>query len=287
MTYRIEPHRVRTKTPAQMEAPHGITNIPNCHLPKIEVFDNVINEKLHQKIWEYLNGIEWYQYWHDLPGELQIHRPRDGDSWINAASIHRTLAMPRSPLASDESSLKSVHPLIHLLWLEINKFLGNQYEITGPTEGMIWDLPCPPTADPELKQGWRVYANATVHDNIALGGHVHRDNPDLLDETSFTIIWIANTEWYPTWGGHLLFYPEDHGGTTGDHQQFETSWIAQNRSFNIGWPDDGRMVTLRPNRLLVYDSRALHSANPTTRRWNCDVIRRVVFRARLRPDFKV
>lgn len=260
-------------------------SIPGVHLPEIQVYDNVVDVDFQKKVFEYLLDQVWHQQWSAIPGELQVYKPSQcDDSWINAASIKRTINMPRCLFASDNKSLEENHPLIWELWGKLNACLGNKYDISGVAEGMFFDKqPCPEPADTNLPKGWRVYANASAHDLIGLGGFIHRDTANLADETSVTIIWVANPEWYPSWGGEIQYYPEDPDGLTGDHQQFNKAQNhQQSRNYNIGWLDDGKTVSLRPNRLIVHDGRTLHCSTPTKRRFNSEMSRRVVFRARLK-----
>jgi len=182
---------------------------------------------------------------------------------------------------SDEDSTRNRHPVIGELWDVINAQLGNNYAITGTPEGMYWkDYPVPEPTDPTLKAGWRVYANGTRHDELSMQGYIHRDNADLTDETSVTMLWVASLEWYPSWGGEILLYPEDHDGLTGDHQQFNNGPHQQCRNYKIGWQDDGKLICLRPGRLVLYDGRTLHSTQPSRHRYNTIMNMRVVFRAR-------
>jgi hypothetical protein len=162
--------------------------------------------------------------------------------------------------------------------------LDNKYEITGHPEGMYFDKhPIPEPADSNLSKGWRVYANATMHDMISMSGFPHRDTPKLEDDTTVTILYVANPTWYPSWGGEIQFFPEDPDGLTGDHQQFnQPDKHEQSRNYNVGWADEGKQVSLKPNRLIVYDGRTLHLTNPSRRRYNSELSRRVVFRARLK-----
>lgn len=256
-----------------------LPSIPNVHLPKIVIKDNLVDSEMHKQLWDYLNKQVWHHWWTPLPGEMQVYRPSDyDDSWINAAVIQRKLGMPRCMFGSDEHSIKKKHPIIWDLWQIINQSLDNQYEITGVPEEMSWEeYPVPKPEDPSLETGWRVYANASAHDLIQGGGSPHRDTINVLDDTTATILWVANQEWYPSWGGELMFYPEDPKGLTGDHQQFGNS---QKRDFNIGWPDAGKLCCLVPNRLIAFDGRTLHATIPTRHRVNVEPIRRVVFRAR-------
>lgn len=296
MSYRsiINPPGPVEKYPERNTPPF---NIPGVILPHWEVHDNFIDEKFHHEVYDYLMDCHWTQHWHPLPREFQIYRPNDwDDGWVGAGSIQRKLSQPRALFAVDEPSLEERHPIIWELWKRINAQLGNCYAITGSAEGMpITDsvfqgdpnpvhpslLPRPLTADPSLpNEGWRVYANATPHDLINLGGYIHRDTPDLSDETSVTILWIASKEWYPSWGSTLSLFPEDPEGLTGDHQQFNTGAGQQHRNFQIGWQDEGKTISMRPGRLILYDGRTLHTTEPSKHRYNVFPNRRVVFRAR-------
>jgi len=258
--------------------PHSI---PEVQLPSIITIDDVVDADTHQKLWNYLLIQTWHHVWSGIPPHLQIYKPSEcGNDWASFSMFKNNVHLPRCLFGSDEASIKKDHILIWLLWKKINAALGNAYEITGYPEGMNWkDYPCPVPQDKSLKEGWRVYANANLDQNIMLTGNIHRDNPDLYDDSSVTIIWFANLEWYPSWGSELLFYPEDPADTTGDHQQFSGDrGTVQRRNFKIGWPDQGRLVNMKPNRIVVYDSRTLHTSLPT--RFTDTPQRRIVFRAR-------
>jgi len=257
-------------------------SIPNVTLPHWETHDNMVSTELHKKVYDYLMQCPWHQKWTQLSSELQLFRPNDwNDSWINAGAMRRTVGQPRTMFGSDEDTTKRKHPIIGELWDAINSKLDNCYAITGADEGMAWkDYPAPKPTDPNLSPGWRVYANGTVHDMITLQGYVHRDNFDIADENSVTMLWIASLEWYPSWGGELLLYPEDPSGATGDHQQFNQGSGQQRRNFQIGWQDEGKMICMRPNRLIIYDGRTLHSTQPSRHRYNSVMNMRVAFRAR-------
>lgn len=282
MTYKTIPWP--TELPPAREHKNPPYSIDGVHLPEVSVHDNVVDARMHKELWDYLNNQLWYNAWSGVEPQLQVYRPSDwDDSWINAVSTRTTLELPRCLLGSDEASLKKNHPIVWNLWEIINARLENKYEITGLPEKVVWTAhPCPKPADPSLPEGWRVYANGTPHDLISLGGHPHRDNPDLSDDTTVTIAWVANPEWYPTWGSELTFYPEDPEGKTGDHQQFGGGKWHQRRNYRVGWPDEGKLVCLKPNRMVVWDSRTLHSLAPSKHRYNTIPNRRIAFRARLK-----
>ena len=78
-------------------------SIPGVILPEINVYDNVVSTELHQQVYSYLLDQVWHHQWSDVPGELQLYKPSTADeSWINAASIRRTINMPRCLFARSE-----------------------------------------------------------------------------------------------------------------------------------------------------------------------------------------
>ena len=257
-------------------------SIPNVALPHYEIHDDYLSKEQHEEVYKYLLGCAWHQFWSGINPELQLFRPNDWDhSWVEPATKRSTIGQPRTVFGSDEASVKKSHPIIGKLWDSINAKLNNEYSITGHPEGMVWQaLPVPPTEDPTLKQGWRCYANGTRHDGITGLGHPHRDTPNLSDDTSVTMIYVASLEWYPSWGSEIILYPEDPDGKSGEHQQFNQSVGQQRRNFNVGWPDDGALISLRPNRLIIYDGRTMHTTHPSSNHNNNVMNMRVVFRAR-------
>jgi hypothetical protein len=94
------------------------------------------------------------------------------------------------------------------------------------------------------------------------------------------MLYIANTEWYPSWSGELKYYPEDFNGEAGDRQQFNKG-IEQQRGYQIGWLDQGRVVSPVPGRLVVYDGRCLHSTTLPSAALETPIIK-IAFRARLK-----
>jgi hypothetical protein len=279
--YISKPLENKPRTPIAVP-PYSVTD---ATLLPISVYDDVVDPSLHQEIYNYLLDQAWFIPWAAPQSQLRIYKPSNwDDSWSSLAEFEIAPGQPRCLFGSDESSIETAHPLIWNLWQKINARLGNCYELTGVPEGMAWkDRVCPTPADPALDIGWRVYANATIHAKLNHGCYVHRDNIGLADDTSATIIWMANPEWYPSWGGEIMFYPEDPEGSTGDHQQFNEG-RQQQRNYQIGWLDQGKVVSLKPNRLLVYDGRSLHASAPTRNYNNNQLHRRVVFRARLKKS---
>jgi hypothetical protein len=233
----------------------------------VEVYDNLINPIIHKKIWSYIKGLEFHGVWAQEPMiefQYTLDSPKNPNDWMIYQSFGKKPILHRVALASDEPSLKSIHAPIYLLWKELNRQLDNRFELTGNPEGMYTTKNIPDPIDTNLTPGWRAYINANYNSHASRGGqgYAHRDTPlELNDEKTVSILYVANTEWYPSWAGELKFYPEDPTGSTGDHQQFNGSGNQQ-RGYNIGWLDKGRIVSPVPGRLIIYDGRCLHSTTP-------------------------
>lgn len=249
----------------------------------IEVHDNLISKSIQTNIWKHVQELEFYGVWNPeetVRFEYTLSSPRSPGDWMLQQSMKRSARLHRSPLSSDEIGLKSKSLPIYLLWTALNKQLGNQYQLTGNPEGMYSPDPPNPPTDTDLSAGWRAYINATYNAQIYGGqGYAHRDTPlELNDPDTVTMIYFLNLEWYPSWAGEIKFFPEDHKGSSGDHQQFN-SGLQQKRGYNIGWVDQGRIVSPVPGRLLIYDGRCLHGTNPTNGPVEMPSIK-IVFRAK-------
>jgi hypothetical protein len=251
------------------------------NLFNIEVYDRLVNSDFQQKVWEYLHQQTWHVQWSSvsLPSRVSRFTPSDGiKSWGTHWPPKPNLSFHRCCLGRDEEHLKEKHPLILELWQEINKGLGNRYELTGYPEDMF---------DEEYSKehgedgwGWRIYVNGLVG-QLNHGTHgPHRDTPDINDETSVTILYFVTPEWYPRWGGTLNFYPEDPEGRSGDHQQYNKGDHQQQRNFNVGWLDQGCVVSPVPGRVIVYDGRCIHNAESPASKSTDPPLWRVAFRAR-------
>jgi hypothetical protein len=247
----------------------------------IQVIDNAIDEELRKEVWNYLQDQVWYiKYKQD--SSLESYVPsRDGFDVPNKnpLAVHGT-TLARTALACDKNYLKARHKPIFKIWEMINHSLGDKYDITGHPEGLPQQFLkeyTPFTAIPNLKAGWRVYTNGQYQENIKHSHGVHRDNPILDDDTTATILYIANLEWYPTWFGEVVFYSDK---ATGDKQQFQVADAsAQRRNFDIGWPE--KIVAAVPGRIICYDGRTLHTTRPTAL-WAPVPRVALAFRARLK-----
>jgi hypothetical protein len=253
----------------------------------VNVHDNIIPEDQRKEIWKYINSQPWYARWKPNPEQMYTYVPSDVLPHHSPAMgwFLPHMWMHRACLASDDASLKTMHPVIWDLWCKINSQLGDKYIIAGSEEDMSVypeDNPAwqpPPTADPTLKQGWRVYTNGQGSENVKRSHGVHCDTVDMTNDTTRTILYVANLEWYPSWFAECIFYPNHDDA--GDHQQWQKLLGHQGRNFDIGWADNGKIVSPVPGRIIDYDGRTLHTTRPTAI-WAKEMRKVVVFRVKLK-----
>jgi hypothetical protein len=250
----------------------------------INVIDNAVPDELRQRIWEYLKDQTWFVHYRGTTPKTELFVPREkGYTFFynNPRLFNKGVMMPRTALASDHITMMEKHPILGELWDHINTALGGDLVIEGLPEGTKLDSTegwIPTTKVPGLEPGYRVYTNAQPYEKIKRSHGIHRDNPNINDETSLTILYVVNPEWYPTWFAENVFYSNDVNGTTGDHQQFQApSGVAQARDINVGWAE--KIVSPVPGRIIAYDSRCLHSTKPAGE-WATEMRIVVAFRAR-------
>lgn len=262
---------------------------------EIETIDDAIDPSLREKIWHYIQSQRWTVAWKRTlarrPFLTEYYPAKNRESlyvkWMDPQLIP-SMFMPRAVFASDENSLENKHPLIHDLWREIKSIIGDNFYIEGSPEGLAaqnllsdthWQPPH--TADKNLEPGWRVYANCQPTEYVKRSHGIHRDTIDLEENNCYTLLYVCNLEWYPSWFAENVFYPDDISGVTGDHQQFQETedLYNQTRNFNIGWADEGKIISPRPGRLILYDGRCLHTTRPTAI-WAKEDRKVIVFRIR-------
>jgi len=253
----------------------------------VNVHDNVISEDFRKEIWNYINKQKWHATWKHIGPKMHEYIPANVPSTFIPGTNTRlpSMWMHRACFASDDYSLKRDHPIIWDLWCKINNHLDNRYSITGNDEDMTSDghpdWQPPATQDATLKQGWRVYANGQLDEFVKRSHGIHRDTIDINDDTTRTILYVANLEWYPSWFSECIFYPDDPSGLSNDHQQFQKDWYSQSRNFNVGWADNGKIVSPVPGRIIDYDGRTLHTTRPAAI-WAKNIRKVIAFRVRLK-----
>lgn len=248
-----------------------------------KTIDNAIPLEFRQQVWEYLMSQQWYGYTRSdskihpfVPSKHGIRFPEN----MPGARLRGTM-MSRTLFAKDEPELESEHPIIYELWSKINHQLGNAYEIIGVGEG-VGDIGISDQSTvPGLGPGWRVYTNGIGSEKIKHSHGIHRDTIDLNDDSTRTILYVANLEWLPSWMAEIVCYSEDPQGTTGDSQQTQQAFggHTQRRGFNVGWPS--AIIAAVPGRIISYDGRTMHTTKPTSI-WAPNMRITIAFRARLK-----
>lgn len=236
----------------------------------VQKFDDIIDPDLQWRVWDYIQNQTFHATRKDVPypkpGSVIYYKPIDNKKEylddtipsVNNQYMHRCVFGMRG----------EGHPVILELWDSINKHLGNKFTIDGDAEGM---------ADPNLKYRYSMcYVNAQPEETIKRSHGIHRDTIDLDKETHYTLLYIANPTWYPTWMGENIFYSDDE--TTGDRQQFQKGY-GQSRGFNVGEPFE--IISPKPGRVIMYDGRTLHTTRPVAP-WAPHMRYAVVFRIRKR-----
>jgi len=239
---------------------------------KVEAIDGLINEDLKWRVWEYIINQEFHATRKDVKypdvGSVIYYKPIENKKEymdetfpsVNNQYMHRTV------FGANEQNLIDDHPVIAELWITINKHFNDEFIIDGDPEGI---------ADSRMKYPYaNVYVNAQMSETIKRSHGIHRDTIELDKEDYFTILYIANLQWYPTWMAENVFYSDDEN--TGDTQQFQKGF-GQSRGFNVGYPY--AYVAPKEGRIILYDGRALHTTKPAAP-WAEQMRYAVVFRVR-------
>ena len=240
----------------------------------VETFDNLIDDNLRQEVWNYIQHQSFHATRKDvaypMPGSIIHYVPAENKKeYLNTdiPSVNNQY-MHRCVFGNNENDIALNHPVIFKLWKEINKHFDNKFVIRGDSEGI---------ADNKYNTA-RVYVNAQPDETIKRIHGIHRDTVDLNEEKNFTLLYMANPEWYPTWMAENVFYADDE--TTGDTQQFQKG-MGQFRSFNVGYPFS--IIPPVAGRVVLYDGRTLHTTKPTAP-WAREMRYAVVFRIRIKDN---
>jgi hypothetical protein len=235
----------------------------------VDVIDDAIPQEMRLEVWNYIQNQKYHATRKNLgypnvgrviyyvPAENKKEYLTEDIPSVNNQYMHRTV------FGDSERDLES-HPVILQLWNKINQTLGGGYRIAGDKEGIADNG----NGKPVLS---RVYVNAQPEETIKRSHGIHRDTIDLNEERNFTLLYIANMNWYPTWMAENIFYSD---GETGDTQQWQRGH-GQSRGFNVGWPY--KTVSPLPGRIIMYDGRALHTTKPAAS-WAPEHRYAVVFR---------
>lgn len=241
-----------------------------------EIHDNLIPLVLRREVWFYIHGLEYYAMLKDQPvaedRNVIYYTPRENkkeyynkslDAWNNQF-MHRTC------FGNNEEEIKK-HPPIEKLWNAINSQFDNKFEIAGDKE------------DCHSKETGKIlyqrsYVNIQPKEEIKRSHGVHRDTANISETKNFTLLYIPNLEWYPTWFGELMFYENDDSSK--DKQQWQKNY-AQSKGFGIG--QVFATIPTVPGRIVVWDGRMLHTTRPVAQ-WAQELRYSLIFRVRLKEE---
>lgn len=234
----------------------------------VNYFDSVVPTEMQNIVWDYIQHQTFHATRKDIPypnpGKMIQYKPIDNKKEYLDDSVPsvNNQYMHRCVFGDTENELMFKHRPIYELWKTINSFLDNKFTILGDREGIA-------STPPRLA---RVYVNAQASETIKRSHGIHRDTIDLAEEKNYTLMYIANPVWYPTWMAENVFYADDD--STGDTQQFQRGF-GQSRNFPIGYPF--AIIPPVAGRIIMYDGRTLHTTKPTSA-WAGEMRYAVIFR---------
>ena len=214
----------------------------------LKVIDDAIDVNLRNHFYAYMQNQTWHCRWYDPPHsdyvpatDTYTHPPRE------KPSAHRL------PMAWSETSLQERHPIAYDIWTSIKAAIGDEYKIAGDAEWMSYSEKLP-----DSERGWRVYAIGFAREYQIRSKAIHRDSNAIDRDDLFTLVYFMNATYDPQFYGETIFYSEDPDKTTGDYtRKYEKD---QSKEWGIGWASD--VVSAKPGRIMLYDSRKLHSIRP-------------------------
>ena len=209
----------------------------------IDVYDNLIDDETHAKVYDWCQSVSWYTRWlglQDITGKTgkpinEYNPSRDGNYNTKHVLGNRQdfqamlelfrFAMYRHPVGWSDESVKERNPLLYGLWNKINKHLLNvNADLNGipqqPTGLRGRNLFFIDTQDfyekydvPKDHREFTCYLNARSTDQLQgdkVGervGQIHKDTDgSYKGDNYYTVLYVANREWQPDWGGELLYY---------------------------------------------------------------------------------
>ncbi len=247
--------------------------------PRVTYYDNLVPDKLHAEMYKWAKSVPYYAGFAMADKDIPKfdHIPLE-DSHVIPSFVRR--ALYRHPIATTTAEFnrrEDCQP-VKDLWDLINKeiFDGRASYADGIPEGHPGLIgPDVMFSDPagsyckkykfspvRVKEGWTVYLNARA--SIKSGGQIpkvnqkdtdgaiHRDTSNDKDtvkyseEGMYTVLFVTNREWLPSWRGDVQYFGEEDTG--------ETHW---KRGYNLGFPN--AIVGNMPGRIIVQESYAIHT----------------------------
>lgn len=249
----------------------------------IDVYDDIINPETHLKVYQWCQRVSWYTRWlgiQDVTGRkikpINEYNPSidgkintkhvlgDAQDFQSMLTLLR-FSMYRHPIGWSDDTVKERNPLIYSLWTQINlQLFDGKARIDGipePAAGLKG--PKPFFIDhkdfhekydvPTDQRDFTCYLNARSADQLhgdKIGervGQIHKDTDGSYDgDNYYTVLFVVNIDWQPSWGGELIYY--------GDEDTGDKHW---KRGWDIGYPI--KIVGNKPGRVVVYKHDQTHS----------------------------
>ena len=251
----------------------------------INVYDNIISEDMHKKVYQWGQTVPWYCHWiglnasphysdRELIPSLNEYNPSvhgnynarhylgEGPHTSRRYEEVMKFSLYRHPIGWDDKSTETRNPLIYNLWCEINDHIFNGKATLSGVPENIAGLKGPQLFYlekenfykkhnvPETQKEWTCFLNARCHERPTgrqskKGGQLHKDTDGTYEGEYYSVVYITNLNWVPEWGGEIVFYDERETGS----KHWKHKW-------NIGWPE--KIVGNTPNSVVVFNHDQTH-----------------------------
>jgi len=229
---------------------------------KLEYYDNKIPKDIHEEAYRYIQTLEWQSRLRHVPdassSPLSDGYKNDLAPYVAKKTVYRTEF-------GHNYEVMQMHTPIGILFDHINKTLfNNKFELTGKPLGMTPESQVPVKeledylAEKEFK-GCVAYMQAQPYETIKRTSVPNRDwdGTSLSSEGYYTLTFVANKVWSPLWHSEIFFYND---GTNDPDVAGEN--VTQKQNTGIGWLSD--FIVNMPGRVILHDSRMLHTSKPTS-----------------------
>ena len=245
----------------------------------VAVYDNIVDQNTQKKVYDWGQSVTWYT---KVVGSdkdqvfnspIQEYSPQLSGNDVVRTDIPpehmgETLTIHRHMIGWSDQSVKERNPIIYNLWTQINRtvFGGKgkldgipegQDGIHGPKSNFIDQKTFYEKYDvPKTIRKFTCFLNARHYPTQPrwrdgynkIGsrfGQIHKDSDERVSDKHFTVLYVSNLIWRPTWDGVMEFYEDEF---TGDNH-----W---KQGYDIGWPNG--IIGHKPNRVIVYPHDQLH-----------------------------
>ena len=191
----------------------------------------------------------------------------------------------RHPFGWNTESLKERNDLIWSLWTKINHQVfdgkatldGIGDFVDGLRVGNHFFKDQTDFFDkyhaPRDIEHWTSYFSARACEPIGLVREkkqykmIHKDTRPEFEGEYYTVLYVVNRKWKPTWGGEIIFYGDEYTG--GKHRKYK---------YDIGYPT--HIIGNKPGRVFIYHHNDIHKATPPSSEAN-EMTQRIGFRVKL------